>query len=59
MTIPDERALAIMQTRRFLIELINPKDTRRVPSEIRFRARGLLKHYPHQAVPKGRKVECE
>jgi len=46
MTLPYERKGSINRTRQFLIDLCNPKETPRVPKDIRDRARGLLKHYP-------------
>ena len=46
MTLPDERSRAIMQTRAFLRELLDPKKTPRVPRAIRHRAYYCLKHYP-------------
>lgn len=47
MTLPYERKAAVKNVERFLLDLSNPKITPRVPKEIRDRARGLLKHYPH------------
>lgn len=47
MTVPNERRNAVNWTREFLIALINPKATPRVPLEIRRRARSLLRHFPH------------
>lgn len=46
MTLPFERALSLENTRRFLLDLMDPKKTPRVPSEIRTRARWCLKHFP-------------
>lgn len=46
MTLPSERFLAIQNAEQFLVDLLNPKKTPKVPSEIRKRARRLLKHYP-------------
>lgn len=46
MTIPVERTHAVLRTREFLINLLNPKATPRVPRAIRQSARALLKHYP-------------
>ena len=48
MTLPYERTNAIQNTELFLLELMDPKKTPRVPKEIRQRARSLLKHYPGQ-----------
>lgn len=46
MTLLGERMTAIKNTRRFLLDLLNPKDTPNVPLKIRRQARDLLKHYP-------------
>lgn len=46
MTLPDERIRAVNATREFLLELLNPKKTPRIPKSTRQRARNLLKHYP-------------
>ncbi len=46
MTLPDERYRAVVQTRRFLLDLCNPQHTPRVPKLIRDTARSMLRHYP-------------
>tara|TARA_X000000950_G_scaffold37100_1_gene39610 strand:- start:2027 stop:2236 length:210 start_codon:yes stop_codon:yes gene_type:complete len=46
MTMPNERRWAINNTRQFLVDLIDPKKTPRVPKEIRKEASRCLKHYP-------------
>lgn len=46
MTLPDERYRALKQTRKLLEELCDPGKTPRVPSIIRDRARGILRHFP-------------
>ena len=46
MTLPDERYRAVMHTRIFLHELLNPKVTPKVPRSVRDTARWLLRHYP-------------
>lgn len=46
MTLPDERYRAMKCGYQFLLDLCNPKATPKVPSEIRDRARSILKHYP-------------
>lgn len=46
MTLPDERYRAVVQTRRFLLDLTNPEHTPRVPKIIREHARAMLRHYP-------------
>ena len=48
MTTPNERREAVDRTSKFLIDLLNPKVTPRVPSEIRKRAYTCLKHYPRE-----------
>jgi hypothetical protein len=48
MTLPDERYRAVMQAKRLLEELCDPKLTPRVAGGIRDRARGVLRHYPTQ-----------
>lgn len=47
MTLPHERTLAVTNTRAFLLSLLDPKQTPRVPKAIRMQARSLLKHYPN------------
>ena len=59
MTIPFERTRAMIETKRFLLELTDPKVMPRVPRAIRGKAKSLLKHYPtyaeieqaHKALP--------
>lgn len=46
MTVPFERTRAVNSTREFLLELTNPKETPRLPLDIRRRALHLLRHYP-------------
>jgi hypothetical protein len=46
MTMPFERTWAVLNTREFLLNLLDPKKTPRVPKDIRFIAKCLLKHYP-------------
>ena len=46
MTLPHEEAYAIARTRQFLLDLLNPKATPRVPKAVRKRAHTLSKHYP-------------
>jgi len=47
MTLPNERTQAIINTRRFLRELLDPKATPKVPRPIRLRALRCLRHYPN------------
>lgn len=46
MTLPDERYRALKQGKKLLEALCDPGRTPRVPSLIRDRARGALRHYP-------------
>ena len=46
MTLPDERYRAVVQTRRFLLDLCNREHTPRIPKLIRDTARSMLRHYP-------------
>lgn len=46
MTLPDERYRAVIQTRRFLLDLCNTQHTPRVPKIVRDHARAMLRHYP-------------
>jgi hypothetical protein len=46
MTMPNERRNAVNYTRQFLVDLMDPKKTPRVPKEIRKEAYRCLKHYP-------------
>jgi hypothetical protein len=46
MTMPDERANAVLNTEQFLIQLLNPQLTPKVPKPIRQMAGRLLRHYP-------------
>ena len=48
MTLPDERYRAVMQTRRFLLDLTNPQHTPRLPKLIRQTASAMLRHYPNE-----------
>lgn len=43
MTLPDERYRAVVQTEKFLKEILS---TPRVPKAIKDRARSCLRHYP-------------
>jgi len=46
MTLPDERARAVETTYNFMLELLDPKKTPRIPKAIRTRAYWCLRHYP-------------
>lgn len=48
MTLPDERYRALKQGKKLLEELCDPGKTPRVPSIIRDRARGALRHFPSE-----------
>ena len=45
MTLPDERYRAVVQTQRFLLEILT---TPRVPKAIKDNARYCLRHYPSE-----------
>jgi hypothetical protein len=45
MTLPDERYRAVVQTQRFLLEILT---TPRVPKAIKDQARACLRHYPNE-----------
>jgi hypothetical protein len=46
MTLPDERYRAVLYAEEFLRALANPTITKRIPKDLRQRARGILRHYP-------------
>ena len=46
MTMPHERLNALHFARRFLLDLLDPSKTPKVPREIRRRASAALKHFP-------------
>lgn len=46
MTMPIERTWAIKNTKQFLLDLMDPKKTPRVPKAIRLEAYRCLRHYP-------------
>lgn len=48
MTIPSERTRAVIATREFLLALLDPKATPKVPKAIRNRAGRCLRHYPER-----------
>lgn len=48
MTLPDERYRAIIYTKNFLQDLLNPTLTPKVPKQIRQRAHSLLRHFPEE-----------
>jgi hypothetical protein len=43
MTLPDERYRAVVQTQKFLLEILT---TPRIPKAIKDQARSCLRHYP-------------
>ena len=45
MTLPDERYRAVVQTKRFLLEILT---TPRVPKAVKDQARYCLRHYPNE-----------
>lgn len=48
MTMPDEMFNAIRNARHFMMALMDPKQTPKIPKEIRKRARDRLKHFPSE-----------
>ena len=46
MSVPDVRFRAIQRAEEFLMDLLSPQKTPRVPKEIREQARWCLRHYP-------------
>jgi|688.fasta_scaffold847208_2 hypothetical protein len=46
MTTTEERIFAIENARMFMLRLLDPKATPKVPRYIRHQARARLKHYP-------------
>jgi len=46
MTMPNERRNAVNFTRQFLVSLMDPQKTPRVPMDVRREARRCLKHFP-------------
>lgn len=48
MTLNYERSQAVKSTRMFLLSLMDPKLTPKIPRKIRQEARCLLKHYPEE-----------
>ncbi len=45
MTLSDERYRALIYARDFMVDLLNPKVTPKVPKYVRQRARSVLRHY--------------
>jgi hypothetical protein len=48
MTMPNEMFQAIRNARHFMLALMDPKQTPKIPKEIRKRARDRLKHFPSE-----------
>lgn len=46
MTLPDERTRAVIAGREFLLSLLDPKETPRVPRAVRQQALRVLRHFP-------------
>lgn len=46
MSLRMEQYWSLQQTREFLVDLLDPKKTPRVPKDVRQRARRCLKHFP-------------
>jgi hypothetical protein len=52
MTLPQEEYLSLINSRKFLLELLDPKKTPKVPKKVRLQARNCLKHFPFEIVIK-------
>lgn len=48
MTLPSERRRSLLYARQFLLELIDPAKTPRVPKAVRQQALRVLRHYPYK-----------
>jgi len=48
MTLPSERRRSLLYARQFLLELIDPAKTPRVPKAVRQQALRVLRHYPYE-----------
>lgn len=46
MTLPNQERVALLNTTKFLYELLDPSKTPNVPKNIRENARICLKHFP-------------
>jgi hypothetical protein len=46
MTVPIERKNAVIKTEQFLLDLLDPKITPRIPKSLRIQAHHCLRHYP-------------
>lgn len=46
MTLPHEEYMSLLNTKQFLLDLLDPQKTPKVPKKIRLKARSCLKHYP-------------
>jgi hypothetical protein len=46
MTLPHEQVYSMINTRNFLLDLMSPAKTPRVPAPVRKRARDCLRHFP-------------
>ena len=49
MTLPSERARAILFAEKFLLRLCDPKVTPGLPKAIRDEAKAILRHYPNKS----------
>ena len=56
MTLPSERARAIIQTRQFLLDLLYKY--KRVPKEVKGDARSCLRHFPSYIDVEGLADKC-
>lgn len=60
MTIPAERTRAVQNVRKFLRDLMDRTQTKRIPAEVRKQARQLLRHFPSDFdIEKAAKKVCD
>ena len=45
-TLPDERFRALLEAKKFLLDLTDPKKTPKVPKAVRKHAYAVLRHFP-------------
>lgn len=58
MTIPIERSYSIENTREFLLSLLDPKQTPRIPKKIRTKAYWCLRHFPSEYDMEKARIKC-
>lgn len=48
MTLPSQEKNALLEAHDFLVRLLRPQETPRVPLRLRKEARQILRHYPYR-----------